>query len=379
MQRICRGLTAISLLLICAAQVQAQPAEVAVRMEGWSMFAPCDESVDAIVLPLQPYTITISARSLNLQSSATLGFVVYSPDGSIDDSFIRSISMLGDWATNNYWNIPTSLLHLDTNSVLPEALLTGGAAFQDAGFQEQEFVDILEITLDVIDTAGYICIDTAFYPPSGDWLMSPDGPPTWHGGGGDLSLGGSRPDAFCFEVKRYWSRCALGGIYGCMPSSYSGSACDTFEIHASDCLGSSYEFTTDGFGVAEIDSQGFATYIPSVQDLGSSVTGIISYDLPDLDICGDSITTRCDEWFDITLTECADCCYVPGDADHNGVVTIGDVTFIIAHIFTGGPAPVCINEADADGNGTLTIGDVTYLIQHIFAGGALPVCGNAGG
>lgn len=72
------------------------------------------------------------------------------------------------------------------------------------------------------------------------------------------------------------------------------------------------------------------------------------------------------------------CCDTAGDADNSGSVNIADVTFLIARIFTGGPAPACCEEGDADGNGAITIGDVTYLIARIFGGGPAPICGPTG-
>ncbi len=75
---------------------------------------------------------------------------------------------------------------------------------------------------------------------------------------------------------------------------------------------------------------------------------------------------------------CSTCCGTAGDANNSGSLTIGDVTFLIARIFSGGPAPGCCEEGDADGGGTITIGDVTYLIARIFAGGATPICGPVG-
>ena len=67
-----------------------------------------------------------------------------------------------------------------------------------------------------------------------------------------------------------------------------------------------------------------------------------------------------------------------GDADNNGRVNIGDVTFLIARIFAGGAAPLCCAEGDANADGKVNIADVTYLIARIFAGGPAPVCGPAG-
>ncbi|MBN4076154.1 CHRD domain-containing protein [Gemmatimonas aurantiaca] len=72
------------------------------------------------------------------------------------------------------------------------------------------------------------------------------------------------------------------------------------------------------------------------------------------------------------------CCETPGDADNSASLTIGDVTFLIARIFSGGPAPVCCETGDSDASGTITIADVTYLIARIFSGGLAPVCGPVG-
>ncbi len=72
------------------------------------------------------------------------------------------------------------------------------------------------------------------------------------------------------------------------------------------------------------------------------------------------------------------CCNTAGDADNNGSYNIADVTFGIARIFAGGPAPFCQDEADANGDNSYNIADVTYGIARIFASGLAPVCGNAG-
>lgn len=66
--------------------------------------------------------------------------------------------------------------------------------------------------------------------------------------------------------------------------------------------------------------------------------------------------------------------YLCGDADNSNSITIADVTYLIARIFSGGPAPVPEGAGDADGSGSLTIADVTYLIARIFGGGPPPEC-----
>ena len=71
---------------------------------------------------------------------------------------------------------------------------------------------------------------------------------------------------------------------------------------------------------------------------------------------------------------CTEC----GDANSSGAVDISDVVFLIAHIFSGGPAPADCNYAkgmgDANGDGSVDISDVVYLIARIFSGGKAPHC-----
>ncbi|MBN4076402.1 thrombospondin type 3 repeat-containing protein [Gemmatimonas aurantiaca] len=72
------------------------------------------------------------------------------------------------------------------------------------------------------------------------------------------------------------------------------------------------------------------------------------------------------------------CCDLGGDSDNSGDITIGDVTFGIARIFTGGDAPSCQDQADSNGDGSFSIGDITYTIAFIFSGGSTPICGPNG-
>lgn len=69
------------------------------------------------------------------------------------------------------------------------------------------------------------------------------------------------------------------------------------------------------------------------------------------------------------------CCLVPGDADFSGSVTIADVTYGLARIFSGGPPPICPSSADANADGGYNIGDQILVINYIFGVGPAPVCG----
>ncbi len=78
------------------------------------------------------------------------------------------------------------------------------------------------------------------------------------------------------------------------------------------------------------------------------------------------------------LATMSGCCDQPGDADNSGSSNIADVTYLIARIFSAGPAPVCADEGDADGSNSINIADVTYLIARIFSAGPAPICGSTG-
>jgi len=61
-----------------------------------------------------------------------------------------------------------------------------------------------------------------------------------------------------------------------------------------------------------------------------------------------------------------------GDASGEGSIDIDDVVYLIAYIFSGGPAPEPIEAGDTDCSGGIDIDDVVYLIAYIFSGGPAP-------
>ena len=75
---------------------------------------------------------------------------------------------------------------------------------------------------------------------------------------------------------------------------------------------------------------------------------------------------------------CDNCCDTPGDINDDAKYNIGDITFGIAFIFSGGPAPPCCEESDFNGDGKYNIADVTAGIAYIFSNGSAPVCGPIG-
>jgi len=61
-----------------------------------------------------------------------------------------------------------------------------------------------------------------------------------------------------------------------------------------------------------------------------------------------------------------------GNADGSQSVDISDAVYLIAYIFSGGPAPNPIAAGDTDCSGTVDISDAVLLVSYIFGGGPAP-------
>ena len=70
------------------------------------------------------------------------------------------------------------------------------------------------------------------------------------------------------------------------------------------------------------------------------------------------------------------CCRNRGDVNHDGLelIDIGDLSWMVNYMFTGGPEPPCMEEADINGDGLelVDIGDLSYLVNFMFTGGPPP-------
>jgi len=65
--------------------------------------------------------------------------------------------------------------------------------------------------------------------------------------------------------------------------------------------------------------------------------------------------------------------FLRGDANHDGIVNVSDVVYLISYLFKGGPAPIpgtIVGDANCDGK--VTIADAVYLINYLFKGGPKP-------
>ena len=64
--------------------------------------------------------------------------------------------------------------------------------------------------------------------------------------------------------------------------------------------------------------------------------------------------------------------FIRGDPDASGAADITDAAAVLQHLFSGGPAPVCLAAADVDGDGKVTLNDAVALLSYLFLGGEPP-------
>ncbi len=66
--------------------------------------------------------------------------------------------------------------------------------------------------------------------------------------------------------------------------------------------------------------------------------------------------------------------FMPGDANGDWTIDVGDPVFLINFIFKSGPAPDPLDVGDANCDGYIDVGDVVHLINFIFKSGPPPGC-----
>jgi len=66
---------------------------------------------------------------------------------------------------------------------------------------------------------------------------------------------------------------------------------------------------------------------------------------------------------------------LPGDANGDGVVNIGDAVFLVSYIFAFGTEPSRLEAGDVNGDCSVNVGDAVYLISYIFKFGSPPQIG----
>lgn len=77
-------------------------------------------------------------------------------------------------------------------------------------------------------------------------------------------------------------------------------------------------------------------------------------------------------WQDFGGEQPCDC--EPGNCNGDGNINILDITYLINHLYKGGPAPVpyAFCSGDPNCNCVVNILDITYLINFLYKGGPAP-------
>lgn len=65
---------------------------------------------------------------------------------------------------------------------------------------------------------------------------------------------------------------------------------------------------------------------------------------------------------------------IRGDANCDGVINIGDIVYLINHLFVSGPGPNRLELGDANCDGIINVVDIIYLINYLYIAGPPPHC-----
>ncbi len=66
---------------------------------------------------------------------------------------------------------------------------------------------------------------------------------------------------------------------------------------------------------------------------------------------------------------------VPGDANIDSLVDVGDLVFLTNYLYRGGTEPCVCEAADCNHDCLISVSDVVYLINYLYKGGLVPVAG----
>jgi hypothetical protein len=68
---------------------------------------------------------------------------------------------------------------------------------------------------------------------------------------------------------------------------------------------------------------------------------------------------------------------VPGDANNDSLVNVGDVVFLVNYLYKNGSEPCVMEAADPNADCQLNVGDIVYLINYLYRDGSPPSAGCA--
>ena len=159
-------------------------------------------------------------------------------------------------------------------------------------------------------------------------------------------------------------------ISPCVPG-VDGSVC-ALTVYDGKLIAGGYFARAGGVGANRVASWDGSSWSPLGSGMDNYVYALTVYDGKliaggQFTIAGSKTSAYLAEW-----TKCCNGIRGNVDFDEEDRITIADITYLIAAVFRGGPAPLCLEEADVVADGKLKISDLTYLIAHVFRGGPAP-------
>jgi hypothetical protein len=124
--------------------------------------------------------------------------------------------------------------------------------------------------------------------------------------------------------------------------------------------------TSNTLGSAVVDTVWHARFV--FDKAGGEITGTDPHRGGTLQGCitpGDPVNVRGVNFRDGSVTFRPDF-GVYGDCNGDGRFNIADITYLIAYVFDGGPAPVDYLHGDFDMDGTVTVNDIVTLLNYMF-------------
>lgn len=139
----------------------------------------------------------------------------------------------------------------------------------------------------------------------------------------------------------------------------------------------------DIFTISAWADEGWIT--PDTYDKAILAGGDTIFSIPVYPVQGTSLGTMSNlyfkvrSWGDSTVTDSqtvvAKVMLQRGDVNFSGQIEIGDVTYLVAYLFGGGPLPIpVLVAADFDCTVEINITDLTSLVGYLFLGGTPPPC-----
>ncbi len=190
------------LVVFSASNTHAQTANLEVRAEGNGVSVPDTiNGLQAMAVAGSSVRLIWSAQSAVRVTGATIGFVLSSPTNpnmklgwNLSGDYNSALIILDTWDVS-VWNLGGPAVFFRADSLVPDSFLAGGVAIASpGGFLSEPLIDVFMADLQLDDT-GVLCIDSAFLPPSGTWLMSPNPVTTW-----GESIGGYPDGGYCITV-----------------------------------------------------------------------------------------------------------------------------------------------------------------------------------